>query len=109
MAYRWKPSASQRRAFAEKMKDPGEQAAYYQRKNTKEEKRRSTSDFDYEKAGGNYVPTRAQYDFCMNHYELFETSKEKDAANFVISAFSLNEKVHHDYIHIVNEKIRSYE
>jgi len=28
MAYKWKPSASQRRAFAERMKDPAEQAAY---------------------------------------------------------------------------------
>lgn len=37
MAYKWKPSA---RAFAEKMKDPQEKAAYEQRKADRVEKRR---------------------------------------------------------------------
>ena len=30
--YKWKPNASQRREFAEKMQDPEEKAAYEQRK-----------------------------------------------------------------------------
>ena len=30
--YKWKPNASQRREFAEKMQDPKEKAAYEQRK-----------------------------------------------------------------------------
>ena len=38
---------------------------------------------------------------------LFKTSEEKDAANQVIPAYTNNEKVHHDCIHIVNEKIRN--
>ena len=92
MGYKWKPSKSQRRAFAERMSDPAEAAAYEQRKEEKAEKRRQGSQFDYQSAGENYVPTRAQHDFCFDNYHLFETSQEKDAANFVMSGYSCNEK-----------------
>ena len=109
MSYKWKPSASQRRAFAERMKDPAEQAAYEERKAEKAQKRRATSKFDYGTAGGNYVPTREQHDFCFNNIHMFVTSEEVDAANMVMSGFVCNERVHHDYIHIVNEKRRFYE
>jgi len=43
----------------------------------------------------------------MENIDLFKTSEEKDALNFVTSAYSCNEKVNHCYIHIVNEKRRS--
>ena len=107
MSYKWKPSASQRRAFAERMKDPAEQAAYEARKIEKANKRRAGSRFDYETAGGWYVPTRSQHDFCFDNMHLFVNPEEVDAANMVMSGFVCNEKVHHDFIHIVNEKMRS--
>jgi hypothetical protein len=107
MSYKWRSSPTQRREFAQKMNNDSEFAAEYEaRKQAKAEKRRSTSNFDYDKAGGEYVPTKAQYDFCFNNMDLFVTNEEETAANMVMSGYSCNEKVHHDYIHIVNEKIR---
>ena len=107
MAYKWKPSASQRRAFAEKMQDPAKAAAYAARKSAKANKRRAGSAFNYEKAGGKYIPTQAQ------HNEAFRALTEdnlspaqEEACNLVMSAFALNENVHHDHIHIVNEIMR---
>lgn len=107
MSYKWKPSASQKREFAERMKNPEEQAAYEARKVEKLQKKRAGSRFDYNSAGGYYTPTKEQHDFCFANMELFVTSEEKDAMNFVMSGFSCNEKVHHDFIHIVNEKRRT--
>jgi hypothetical protein len=89
------------------MQNPEYAAAYHERKEARAAKRRASSKFDYNTAGGMYVPTRIQYDFCCSHLDEFKTPQEKDAANFVISAYALNEKVHHDFIHIVNEKIRA--
>ena len=106
-AYKWKPSVSQRKAFAQKMQDPDEQLAYIKRKEEKLEKKRSTSKYDYKTAGGEYVPTKVQYDFVINNMEQFVSRDEKDAANMVIYGYVNNEKIHHDNIHIVNEKIRS--
>jgi hypothetical protein len=108
MVYKWKPSKSARREFAQKMSTDVDFAnSYNQRKLEKSEKRRAQSNFDYESAGGNYVPTQFQHDFCLNNYHLFETPQERDAANIVMSSYSCNEKTHHDNIHVVNEKIRS--
>lgn len=106
MSYKWKPSKSQRREFAIRMQDPNEKATYEKRKEEKAQKRRATSSFDYKKAGGNYIPTKAQYDFCINHMYLFQSPQERDAANQINYGYICNEPVHHDYIHIVNEKIR---
>jgi hypothetical protein len=119
MAYKWKPSASQRRAFAEKMQDPDEQAAYQARKQNKADKLRAGSSFDYGSAGGNYVPTQAQYAFCLENMHLAQIQDDKvrngdadpypnnircvDVFNQVMYGFTCQEKVHHDYIHIVNE------
>jgi hypothetical protein len=90
------------------MQDPDEKAAYEERKAARAEKRRATSQFDYESAGGMYVPTREQMNFCVLHMELFTIPKERDAADIVITGYVCNDKVHHDFIHIVNEKIRKY-
>lgn len=106
-AYKWKPSASQRREFAEKMKDPAQHAAYIQRKNDRADKKREGSKFNYSTAGGNYIPTRNQADFVSKHMELFKTPQEIDAANMVLYGYDANEKVHHDNIHIVNDKMRN--
>lgn len=46
MSYKWRPSKSQARAFAERMKDPAEAAAYNDRKATKAAKRRAGSSFN---------------------------------------------------------------
>ena len=102
---RWRPSASQRREFAIKMQDLIQKADYEEKKRVKAEKRRSTSEFNYESAGGFYVPTKYQHDmafkFCMsNDFRL------RDADNQVIYGFTCQEKIHHDYIHIINEQIR---
>ena len=106
--YKWKPNATQRKAFAERMKDPEEQAAYNARILAREDKNRSGSKFDYETAGGKYIPTRVQYDFALFNHDLFKTFDEQVAANQVISGYTNNEKVHHDDIHIVNEMMRSH-
>ena len=99
MGYKWKPNASQRREFAERMKDPDEREAYETRK-------REKAMYDNWK-DKDFVPTREQYIFCMEHFELFETCEEKNAHNLVISAYACNEKVNHAFIHIVNEKRRA--
>ena len=108
MAYKWRPSASQKRAFAQRMQDPKEQQAYNQRKEAKAAKRRAGSQFDYTSAGGYYTPTKEQYNFCFSHIYLAESPEQKDAFNQVISGYTCNEKIHHDYIHIVNELRRAY-
>lgn len=107
MGYKWSPSKSQKREFAIRMQDEKEREAYEERKIQKAEKRRSGSKFDYNTAGGFYVPTKAQFDFCLSNINLFKTPQEINALNMVMSAYTCNEKTHHDYIHIVNEKIRS--
>ena len=108
MSYKWHPSKSQKRKFAQNMKNPQFANDYYQRKEQKAEKRRSQSKFDYNSAGGNFVPTKEQADQAFN----FLTSKELtpdqyNGCNAVFSAYGLNEKVSHDSIHIVNELIRT--
>jgi len=109
MAYKWKPSAAQRRAFAQRMQDPAEAAAYAQRKQDKADKRRVGSRFDYASAGGEYVPTQAQHatawQIMADHNA---TRKQKDAAGLVMSAYACNERTHHDNIHIVNDYYRSH-
>lgn len=107
-AYKWKPSATQKKAFAQRMQNPEERATYEKQKEERAAKKRAGSKFDYYSAGGNYVPTQAQYNFVMKHTDLFTTDEEIDALNQIIYGYGNNEKIHHDYIHIVNEKIRSF-
>ena len=97
--YKWKPNASQRREFAEKMQDPEEKAAYEQRKRDKKL-------YDNWK-DKDFIPTKEQHDFCFNNMILFTTIEEQSAANIVMSGFACQEKVNHCYIHIVNEKRRA--
>ncbi len=94
---KWKPSASQRRAFAEKMKDPTEQTAYLERKRQKN----SYNGFKDRE----FVATKEQHEFAMTFMQsgLKATPEQEDACNQVLYSYSCNEKVHHDYIHIVNE------
>jgi len=104
---KWRPSKTQRREFAEKMQNDDDFAnEYNKRKKERAEKRRSKSLFNYESAGGHYVPTKTQYDFCFNNLSLFNDN-EITSANLVMSGYLMGEKVHHDYIHVVNEKIRT--
>ena len=108
MGYKWKPSASQRKAFAIRMQNPDERAAYEARKQAKAEERRATSKFDYASAGGMYIPTQFQYEQAMKYLHTPGISHEQlDACNMVISGYACNERIHHDYIHIVNELIRA--
>jgi len=108
MAYKWRPSKTQAREFAKKMKEDEEFAnAYYERKIAKQEKNRTSSKFDYDSAGGYYVPTESQYDFCMKNMHLFKTDDELSAMNKVICSYMNNMKTHHDDIHIVNEIMRN--
>lgn len=105
MGYKWKPNASQIKAFAERMRDPDEKAAYYARKEKRAESERKMSKYDYSTAGGYYTPTRAQYLFAIN-YQGPRTAVQQNALDIVTSGFSVNEKVHHDFIHIVNVLMR---
>jgi hypothetical protein len=109
MGYRWKPSKSQRRAFAERMKDPAEQQAYEARKTDKATKRRAGSKFDYASAGGEYLPTKQQHDFALTYMQSGNTltSEQEDALNQVMYGYSCQEKVHHDSIHVCNELMRA--
>lgn len=108
MSYKWKPSKSARREFAQKMQNDQQFATdYYNRKSEKAEKRRAGSKFDYNTAGGSYIPTKAQHDFCLQNPDLFVTVEENQAANEVIFGYTCQEKVKHDSIHVVNEKIRT--
>jgi hypothetical protein len=111
MSYRWKPSRSARREFAEKMNNDAQFASnYYARKEARNQKRREGSKFDYSTAGGNYVPTQIQHNQAfhfLNSKEL--TIEQKEACNQVIYGFTCNEKIDHDYIHVVNELIRNSE
>jgi hypothetical protein len=108
MSYKWKPNASQRAAFKERMSTPVGQAEYYTAKQEKAGKRRSKSNFDYETAGGSYIPTEYQARFCIQHDDLFKTIREDTARLEVMMCFDDHCKTHHDNIHIVNEKIREY-
>ena len=100
MAYKWKPSASQKREFAEKMQNEEFANKYYERQQKNDIKRQASSRYSYATAGGYYVPTEEQvksaHTFLMN-FEL--TSEESTACTVVVSG----NKTHHDYIHIVNE------
>lgn len=107
MSYKWKPSASQRKAFAEKMSNPEEQVAYEARKRSRADKKRATSKFDYASAGGNYMPTKDQHDYCLNNWPSTTTSEQQDARNQVMYGYSCQEKINHDYIHIINEMRRA--
>ena len=96
--YKWKPNASQRKEFAERMQDPEEKAAYENRKRDKKL-------YDNWK-DKDFVPTKEQHDFVYNNKELFVTAEETNAAHMVLSAYAMNEKTNHCFIHIVNEKRR---
>lgn len=102
----YRPTAREKRAFAQRMQDPEFAAAYRRKKRDMEEKRRAKSSFDYPGAGGMYIPTREQYMFASGWYHVFETSQERNAADMVIYGYTCREKVDHDHIHIVNEKKR---
>lgn len=107
MRYKWKPTKAQKREFAERMAtDPQYREAYYQRKEQRAEKRRSTSKFNYQTAGGKYIPTESQSKAAFELLNLNPTPEQKEACNMVLYGYSCEEKVHHDFIHIINEYIR---
>lgn len=106
ISYKWKPNKKQKAEFKAKMADPEFSAVYYQRQADKAAKKRATSTFDYTTAGGMYMATKVQHDFCLQNSELFQTIEEQSARNQVIYSYTCSEKIHHDNIHIVNEKIR---
>lgn len=109
---RWRPSRAEARSFSNRMKNDNEfAAAYNARKEEKEKKRRHGSKFDYKSAGGEFVPTREQHDFAMSILRSdvivrYGSDKEKrdteDACNMVANGYISQERIHHDYIHIVN-------
>jgi hypothetical protein len=104
---KWKPSASQRRAFAENMKSPEFAANYYERQRERAEKRRAKSQFDYASAGGAFVPTKLQHDAAFELLQMTPAPEQSQAANMVIFGYTNKEKVNHDFIHVVNEFLRS--
>lgn len=105
--YKWKPNKTQRRDFAIKMQDPEFRRDYEERKQKRAEKRRAKSKFDYEKAGGFYIPTQFQYESAHKLLNSHPTKEQEEACFFVISGYLDGSKVHHDYIHLVNEFNRS--
>jgi len=108
MGYKWKPNKSQKAAFKAKMQDPAEQAAYNDKKCVAAEARRATSQYDYETAGGRYVPTKQQYNAACQLITGKHDLAERLALNEVINGFISNSRIHHDYIHVINGLIRGY-
>jgi hypothetical protein len=92
--YKWKPSASQKREFAQRMQDPTEAAAYAERK---AEKRLYDNWKDKD-----FVPTKDQYDFCFENIGKVK-GEQQDAFNQVVYGYGCKEKINHCYIHIVNQ------
>lgn len=108
MNRKWKPNATQRRQFRKNMEDPEFAAAYYERKKQREDKRHEKSQFDYNNAGGMYVPTAEQNRIAFEMlYNGNLTVEQEDAANMVTYGFTCKQKIAHDYIHIVNEYQRN--
>lgn len=109
MGYKWKPSKTARREFAQKMANDSQFAAdYYAKKEEKSAKKRNTSKFDYNMAGGEYIPTQYQSERALTFIRSIElTSEQRQACEMVNYGYSCKEKVHHDNIHIVNELIRA--
>ena len=109
MNRKWKPSKAKARVFAERMaNDPEFAKAYNERKQAKAEKRRAESKYEYETAGGHYIPTKAQHDEAFNLLSSGKATFEQEVAcNEVINGYCFDTKVHHDYIHIINEYARS--
>jgi hypothetical protein len=108
MGRKWKPTKAQRREFAERMAtDTAYSELYYQRKKKVAERKRLASKFDYQTAGGDYVPTKAQFEAAFDLLNLNPTAEQKEACDMVLYGYSCKEKVHHDFIHLVNDYIRS--
>jgi hypothetical protein len=105
--YKWKSSKKAKKEFAQNMQDPIFANDYYKRKEMRADIRRSKSKFEYPSAGGYFVPTKSQNDFCFDYPNSFTTVSEEEARNEILLGYSNNEKINHDYIHIVNEKIRT--
>ena len=99
MAYKWKPSASQRKAFAEKMKDPEEKSAYEENKRNKNTYSDNPLSFKHK----SFIPTNLQYNEAMKFLGMVGlTYKQQDACNQITSTYVCQDKCHHDYIHIIN-------
>lgn len=102
--YKWKPSASQRREFAEKMNsDPEYAREYLNRKHAKTTYSDDPRSFKHRE----FVPTQMQYNEAARFLGTKElTEEQKTACNQVMYGYSCQEKVHHDHIHIVNSMTR---
>lgn len=108
MSYKWKPNKEQKKQFALNMQDATFANKYYSKKEAKREKNRSLSVFDYPTAGGKYIPTESQHDTAMKLIKLNGIPVNLiAAANQVIHGYICQEKINHDYIHIINEYQRS--
>jgi hypothetical protein len=95
MSYKWKPNASQRAAFCEKMKNEDEKLAYLKRKESKK-LYANWKDKDF-------VPTKFQYEYALklkSNENISETVN--NACNQIMYGFSCNEKINHFFIHIIN-------
>lgn len=107
MAFRhkWKPSASQRKAFAEKMNsDPEYASEYLNRKHAKNTYSDDPRSFKHR----SFIPTEFQNSQARLFIETKElTTEQRDGCNQVIYGYGCQEKIHHDYIHIVNELTRN--
>tara|TARA_R100001480_G_scaffold57291_3_gene70346 strand:+ start:1166 stop:1498 length:333 start_codon:yes stop_codon:yes gene_type:complete len=108
MSYKWRPSKSQARAFAERMKNDHEFAnARRERQAKKAERNRASSEFDYYTAGGEYTPTENQRSEALKFLGQDLTEKQKNACEMIVSCYDMGVKTHHDNIHIVNELTRN--
>ena len=97
--YKWKPNATQRQEFAERMKDDNERESYLERKRLKH----SYEGFKDK----SFIPTEAQYNEATRllHSTKLNTTEENHC-NMVISGYTLSEPIHHEHIHFINSSLR---
>ena len=108
MSYRWKPNATQRKAFAQKMLDPVEQQAYTDRKEKRDRRSREYRQLAQERHGETFIPTIRQYHFCFDSPDLFNTAEEQEAMCEVLYGYTCKEEIAQCHLDIVNEMMYSH-
>lgn len=103
MGYRWKPSANQRKEFAEKMQDPIQKQIYEENKRAKNTYSDNSRSFKHK----SFIPTSSQYENALKFTTIELNGEQSNACNQVIYGYTCQEKIHHDYIHIINEMTRN--
>ncbi len=58
--------------------------------------------------GNDFIPTKEQYDFCMEHSDLFTAKFQQEAMNLVIFGYSNSEKIPYDDIQVIKDLMKKH-